>query len=245
MQTIEELSLNALPSLQQIIDDGWILRFADGYTKRANSVTPLYPSFQDPTAKIKRCQKIYRSFNLPPIFRLTNTAQSQEIDAILAKLGYETTCLVSVRVKNLESTGIERNHVFPTLAYELTEEWLDRYVHAANLPPLHWNTLSTMLEIIPSATCYAWLKDRSHFCSCGLGVLERDHLGLFFIVTALKQRGKGYAAQLIAALLDWGKQNGATRAYVQVEVENQSAMNLYRKLGFVESYRYFYRQLEK
>ena len=41
IQTIEELSLNALPCLQQILDDGWVLRLAEGYTKRANSVTPL------------------------------------------------------------------------------------------------------------------------------------------------------------------------------------------------------------
>ena len=241
VQTIEELSLNALPCLQQILDDGWILRFAEGYTKRANSVTVLHPSSQDAIAKIKRCQEIYRRFDLPPIFRLTNTAQSQALDRVLAELGYQKSALVSVQVKNIDNTGIDRNHLFPTLAYELTEEWLDRYVHAANLPIQHWQTLSTMLEIIPNPTCYAWLKDRSRFCSCGLGVLERDYLGLFFIVTALKQRGKGYGEQLIAAMLDWGKHHGATKAYVQVEMQNQSAINLYRKLGFIEVYQYFYR----
>jgi hypothetical protein len=33
IQEIEEISLNAWPSLQQILYDGWILRFANGYTK--------------------------------------------------------------------------------------------------------------------------------------------------------------------------------------------------------------------
>lgn len=41
--TIAEISLNAWCSLQQNLDDGWILRFADGYTKRVNSVNPIYP----------------------------------------------------------------------------------------------------------------------------------------------------------------------------------------------------------
>ena len=102
-----------------------------------------------------------------------------------------------------------------------------------------------MLGIIPNPTCYAWLKDRHRFCSCGLGVLENNYLGLFFIATALKQQGKGYTRQLICAMLDWGKHNGATKAYVQVETNNKSAMNLYRKLGFVESYQYFYRLKEE
>lgn len=35
---IEELSMNAWPSLQTIMYDGWVIILADGYTKRANSV---------------------------------------------------------------------------------------------------------------------------------------------------------------------------------------------------------------
>jgi ribosomal protein S18 acetylase RimI-like enzyme len=41
--------------------------------------------------------------------------------------------------------------------------------------------------------------------------------------------------------LNWGKSNGATQAYLQVETENQAGINLYNKLGFTEAYQYFYR----
>ncbi|MDR2374804.1 MAG: hypothetical protein LBD96_00015 [Treponema sp.] len=41
---IEELSMNAWLSLQTLVYDGWIIRLANGYTKRANSVNPIYPS---------------------------------------------------------------------------------------------------------------------------------------------------------------------------------------------------------
>jgi N-acetylglutamate synthase len=74
-----------------------------------------------------------------------------------------------------------------------------------------------------------------------LGVLENQHLGLFFVATAKQQRGKGYATQLISEMLNWGKSNGATQAYLQVETENQAGINLYNKLGFSEAYQYFYR----
>lgn len=241
IQTIEELSLNALPCLKQILDDGWVLRFAEGYTKRANSVTPLYTSYEDLTRKIRRCEDVYHKFNLRPIFRLTNESRLKNIDRTLAGLGYEKQDTVSVRVKELNKVDFSPNQTVAILESEISEEWLDRYVHAVDIPVQHWNTLSTMLDIIPHGTCYGMLKDRGRFCSCGLGVLAKDYLGLFFVATAKQYRGKGYAKQLILAMLQWGKNNGATQAYVQVETKNINGINLYNKLGFSQAYQYFYR----
>ena len=39
---LEELALTTWPALQQWLYDGWVVRFAGGHTRRANSVTPLY-----------------------------------------------------------------------------------------------------------------------------------------------------------------------------------------------------------
>jgi hypothetical protein len=44
VRQFEELTINTWPSLQTCCYDGWILRFARGYTRRANSVYPLYDS---------------------------------------------------------------------------------------------------------------------------------------------------------------------------------------------------------
>lgn len=40
---------------------------------------------------------------------------------------------------------------------------------------------------------------------------------------------------------NWGRNNGATEVYLQVETENQVGINLYNKLSFKEVYQYFYR----
>jgi N-acetylglutamate synthase len=241
IQTLEELSLNAFPSLQHIFYDGWILRFAEGFTGRANSVTPLYPGSLDLIPKIQRCEEIYYKFNLQPIFRLTKTSRMTALNQTLEQLGYQSQENVSVQVKTITNSEMLESQSSVTISNTISEEWLDHYVHAINLPIKHWNTFSTVLEIIPNPTCYAWLKDRHRFCSCGLGVLENKHLGLFFVATAKQQRGKGYATQLISAMLNWGKSNGATQAYLQVETDNKPGINLYNKLGFKEVYQYFYR----
>ena len=58
---LEELSFNAHPSLQTQYYDGWILRFAKGYSSRANSVNVIYPSFIDIKEKVEECEKRYLS----------------------------------------------------------------------------------------------------------------------------------------------------------------------------------------
>jgi hypothetical protein len=49
---LEEVAMHAWPALQQMPFDGWIVRFAPGYTKRANSVNPLFESHLDVLDKI-------------------------------------------------------------------------------------------------------------------------------------------------------------------------------------------------
>lgn len=238
LRTIEELSLNAWPCLQQILYDGWILRFADGYTKRANSVNPIYPSTQLEN-KIKRCEQIYRSKNLTPIFRLTSLADPK-LDPILENAGYLKQDVVSVQTKDLKNW--QPDVISPiNISTELTQEWLDQFVHMSQLPLVHWGTLTDMLQSIASETCFALLIKNSQVVACGLGVLENASLGLFEIITAKRQQRQGYAQKLIKGILNWGKSRGAVQAYLQVQLDNQAAFNLYQKLGFQELYQYFYR----
>lgn len=61
-KNLEEYSLNAWPALQSFVYDGWLLRFAAGYTKRSNSINPIYKGESKKVLdKIKYCESIYSS----------------------------------------------------------------------------------------------------------------------------------------------------------------------------------------
>ena len=86
IRLLEELSMNAWPALQTLLYDGWVLRFAEGYTRRANSVNPLYPSTRDALEKIEACERLYRGQGLAVIFKLTAASQPERLDEMLALL---------------------------------------------------------------------------------------------------------------------------------------------------------------
>jgi N-acetylglutamate synthase len=77
---IEEISMNAWSPLQTKLYNGWVLRFADGYTKRANSVSPLYESKINLDEQIDYCERQYGFCNLPTIFKLAKESIPEGID---------------------------------------------------------------------------------------------------------------------------------------------------------------------
>jgi ribosomal protein S18 acetylase RimI-like enzyme len=50
-------------------------------------------------------------------------------------------------------------------------------------------------------------------------------------------RLRGHARRLCSALLAWGADRGATRAYVQVLVDNDAAIKLYESMEFAVRHR--------
>ena len=85
----EWLTARAWLSFESIDYDGWDLRFADGYTKRANSVNPHFGSSLPAPTKIAHCEAVYGQRGLPTIFRLTPFSQPPDLDTVLADAGYE------------------------------------------------------------------------------------------------------------------------------------------------------------
>jgi len=240
IQTIEEISLNAWPSLQQILYDGWILRFANGHTKRANSVNPVYRGTINIYKKIERCEQIYIDKKLQPIFRITPLAHPENLDHILAKAGFEKKNLVSVQVMDLISFQPQAPCSI-RFWEDFSLDWLDDFANLSGVSLKEKEALTGILGNIASRKCFAVLLKENQVVSCGLGVLENQYIGIFEIVTSKTERRKGYGKELLYNILDWAKHNGAEKAYLQVVVNNIPALNLYSKLGFRELYQYFYR----
>jgi ribosomal protein S18 acetylase RimI-like enzyme len=241
IQLIEELSMNAWPALQVVLYDGWVLRFADGYTRRANSVNPLYLSRQDVGEKIQHCERIYRSRGLSVTYKMTSESLPQGLDDVLAEKGYRVDAPTSVQTLDLGS--IEAPTCHARLETALTKTWLSDQCRLSNIDDRKRQVADRMLKNIVPATCYASIDEGDGVVACGLGVLEGEFLGIFDIITHAQHRGRGYGKQIMLNLLSWGKRGGARTAHLGVMLNNPPALHLYESLGFREAYQYWYRVL--
>lgn len=240
IRTIEEYSLNAQPALQTMVYDGWLLRFAGGYAKRANSVHPLYPSTEPPLVKIKKCEQFYAAKNLSAVFKITPAATP--LDSLLAEQGYRRNSPSSVQLLDLtEFTPCPDDHL--TATQHLTEDWLNDFCRFSSITNKNRPVLSYMLKnIIPNKYIVS-LKAGNTAIGGGVGVLQDEFIGLYDIVIDGAYRNQGYGKKLVAGLLRLGSAAGAKKAYLQVMTNNFPAVRLYSGLGFKEIYQYWYRSL--
>lgn len=237
-QRIEEASLNAWPASQQLFYDGWILRFAGGYTKRANSITPLFPSSIDLDQKIDFCEAIYARHDLPCVFRLPTFAPSA-IEQALAQRGYALVDPTLVLYRDIRQACFEGE---ASIQQEPLDQWIEIFGQLSNTSIDQQHSHTKILKNIFGQCLFATLRIDGQIVACGLGVLEHDIYGLFDIVTVPQWRNQGYGYRLVQAMLSWAIERGAAHAYLQVMMTNLPARHLYCKLGFQEMYQYWYRK---
>lgn len=74
----------------------------------------------------------------------------------------------------------------------------------------------------------------------GIATLDGDWVGFRAVAVDPSYRRRGLGLRVMAALLEWGAEQGATTAYLQVLGDNVPALGLYEGLGFAEHHRYRY-----
>jgi ribosomal protein S18 acetylase RimI-like enzyme len=246
IRQFEELSNNAWPALQSMQYDGWLLRFANGVTKRSNSVNMHYPSTLDPEEKITYCEELYLGKGITPCFKVTAISDPPLIDEILEKRGYFIHSTISFQTLGITSGNTRQNDSRSFLRETaMRETWIDDFIRMNNFEPARRETYTGIMRQVITPKCLVSLEDNGKTIGVGLGVCEGRYIGLFDLVVDPGYRKQGIGEGLVRSLVQWGAEQGAEVAYLQVLSDNLPAISLYKKLGFREIYTYWYRMQGK
>ncbi len=245
IKIIEDLSLNAWPSHQMELYDGWIIRFSYFYTHRTNSVEQFGTSTLPWSQKIPYCESLYRRWNTPTIFKISPLV-SPDFDFMLENRGYVKEHITDVYTLSIDEANFNAPYAMVTLEDHVSAEWIQTlFTLKQTTNPDHLRVVPSMYAAIPKDTIAATISLDGRIVATGLGVLDRDYVGIYAIHVDEAYRRKGYAKALITAILQKASQKGASHAYLQVVHDNESAKKLYEKIGFRFFYQYFFRVLHE
>lgn len=241
---VEEACMNAWPALQEIHYDGWLIRLADGQTRRTNSVNILSEGKLPAAAKIGFCEDVYRRHGLPTYFRILSTV-GEEMDRLLEARGYdaqdETTTLCMDFTLNAPTEGCVRS-------VEMSEgapgaEWLAEKARISGQTVGEMRKVEKILQQLALPAVFAAVRDEDGVIrSVAKGALHDGIVVLNLVATGATHRRRGYSRACLSAILGWARRAGATAACLQVVSTNAPAIALYQGLGFTqELYRYHYR----
>jgi len=240
----EETRLNAWPALRQVLLDGWVLRFSEGLTRRANSANPLRGPRETGGGLIAACEALYQRRGLPTIFRLPSIIDP-DLDARLEELGYGREGESCVRYGDL--TAIDAvSDADVQLLTRPTREWFAAMAGLQNHTPEQRRIYRRILGAIVVPAAFAGLAIDGQFVALAYGTIHDRLLCYESVITDPHRQRRGYARRVVTSLAAWAKDQGAEGACLQVEAQNAAALALYDGVGLkTELHRYHYRRASK
>lgn len=259
---VEELSLNAWPSHKIELYDGWLIRFSHNYTYRTNSVEQVGASTIPLEEKIAYCESVYRRFRTPCNFKI-NPLLDPAFDRLLSEKGYDVRHVTEVMTADMRRLNLmpsesgefefENRLGLPSSVHYagdftvllqpvITDEWIQGLFHLnGTCEPVLRRIVPSMFKAIPKETIVASVEVDGRMVASGLGIRDRDYVGIYAIYVSPSCRRRHYARAICSTILREARLRGAKRAYLQVVKGNISAKSLYLSLGFQDFYTYWFR----
>lgn len=245
LSRIEDAALNASAPPSQRWLDGWLVRSWPGKARRARCIHALAPGRLSLDERIDLAREIYAQAGLAMHIRITPYSQPATLDTELADRGWakieETLVMARPSQSSTESSAesappadLRLAEVGPSEFAEIVGSLRGSTAHevAAHAGRMQWSPTPHQGMVLLAGSSPA---------ACAQMACEGPFVGLYDVFTAPGWRGQGLAGWLCEHLLSRSARAGSAVAYLQVGADNSAAQAVYRRLGFVEAYRYHYR----
>lgn len=232
----ERRIVNAWPSPATLLIGDWVVRFANGYSGRANSASPLKPGAELNEADFAFIEELYRADALPPSIRLTPFV-SERTRAAAIERGYRFKDSSFGLIGSTEGFAPPGEGEIEIEARPSTE-WIAGVASLQTGPKANADHLAAIVEQVRLPAAFATLLIEGEPVGFGMSVAERGMAEIGSVIVDPDHRGKGLGRRLIAGLMGWAQAQDCASAYLQVEQSNAVALRLYESLGFRKLYAY-------
>lgn len=250
---VEKAARFAWPALEEQEFSFGLLRYAQGVSRRANSLTVFPGADIHHDSLVDIAEQFFHERGQAAVIRIlqsgdAGTHECISLDACLAQQNYRReapTLVMSKTLGNDANAGAKpacSDREIVSDANISTDDWLQAWYEFRGSDAAELKIHRQIFAKIEGPVKLLLLKEsQGNPISCAMGVINDETIGIYGVATAASCRGQGHAAALIELLQQWAFEKDASYAYLQVESANVAARGLYSKLGFSELYSYWYR----
>lgn len=248
VQAAEHRALEGWPAVETEPLGDWVMRAAEGFSARANSVLALGDPGLPLHGALDRVAAFYRQRALPA---WAQVVVGSEEDLALAATGWvaarageaDTVFQIAGMARALRAARDMLPSPAPVVSAAPSADpaWLADDERALAHPQAARRVLEGPGEVVfasvrPDAFPHGPLQAK------GRAALSADGtwVGVTDVHVAPEHRRQGLAVVVLVELLGWAAERGATTAYLQVRGDNHAALALYERLGFLPHHHYRY-----
>ena len=229
----EERLVNVWPAVSTMLMDGWAVRFANGYSSRANSASPVVLGAAMPDKLIDCVESLYTKAGLLPTFRITPLA-AMDVEPRLLQRGYhikDEALTMTACLSNMETAPVD-----PRVLLEGTPSsaWLSGVSCRQEPSKQSADHLLAIVGQLRVSSVFATTQVLDKDIGFGMAAIDRDWAEISSVLLDAAHRGQGFGRVTVNALLQWASARNASHAFLQVSAQNSVARGLYRRLGFKE-----------
>ena len=236
VRACEQRIVNCWPAPSTLIFGGFAVRFAHGYSGRANSASAIQTRAHLGEADIAVIEQLYREAGLPPTFRDT-PLMSRAMRKRLDRRGYVLKDASFGMIADFTGVTFPRRTAVE-IARKPGPEWLEgisRFQTPEKRSPAH---LEAIVGAIRVPAFFATARQGSRAIGFGYTAVDRGYAEIASVMLDPAARGQGIGRGMVETLLAEAVAAGATRGFLQVESNNRIARALYQKLGYRDLYHY-------
>ncbi len=250
-EVAERRALASWPAVETAALGEWVLRASGGYTARASSVLATGTPERPLPAALEAVRSFYAERGLPAWAQVVVGSDVQEAVEgkgwVLARPGEADTLF------QIASVSAARRVVRRALPSDAPEASVMGRAEAAWLADDEWSlsfgrTARAVLEG-PDDVGFVAVTDEGSGTVVAKGRVARgsgavpgdeDWAGITNVWVSPGHRRTGLGTVVMAEMLTWAAERGATTAYLQVRGDNRAALAAYERLGFATHHAYRY-----
>ncbi|MGL4634544.1 MAG: GNAT family N-acetyltransferase [Beijerinckiaceae bacterium] len=233
IRALEERLVNVWPAVHTLLMDGWVVRFANGYSGRANSASAVVTGATMPPALLDEIERLYADAGMKPQVRVTPVADAA-VEPLLVSRGYRVKDASRIMSAPLADFADKRTDPRITLEPKPERAWLDGVSVRQEVSKRSPDHLAAIVGQIRVPAAFATLRLDGEAIGFAMVAIDRGWAEIGSVMLDAGYRGKGLGRATVNALMVWAAQNGAHHAFLQVDGTNSVAINLYRSMGFVD-----------